>query len=1013
MTQKGRKESPSDSNRQATAPKAWSGANPITQRATTPNQSKGNTSQSKSTPTSKMTSSRDQTLSDKHNYDRLRFLFGGSVGLQVVLTTNSGDKFEGVFAGFSGATNASKIALKMTKKVPHTPITQPNGISSWEAAFAGSSPDHAMTFDLKDMADMTIPEYSLPELSRQTNGASTSFQTDADISGNANRGERLLQKWVPEANDSTDFSLESGSATGWDQFATHQKMTGGHSTYTEETYTTTIDRSAPDYKKREAEAARIAREIESQQSTNAHVREERGHAVENDPGDEEDKYSGVRRDQQNFIPLPTGNANRYMPPAMRAPTSQATASGAPIDPAIISSQLARPVVPPSRSSNQAAPATAATTATAPQTRAISMMQSKNDEPAPIEKHLDLSKLTANGTVPKSLLSKQGSSLSPSRQPDPEAPSQGVENKVLDQFRQFANAERARLAEKKRVQASQDRTAKINDLVRFSKTFKLKTPIPNDLVGILAKDPKKQETIMDKAQKDSEGLKTQPSTAANLASSSTGMPPVPKFDKSQIPPPIPERNTFNSSRASYAKGSLGRGARPLGQQLPFTQSGVPLAPRGSKNGAIPTPIPLPDIRSNQTTAATSGVSSPRGIDTPTSAVSTKFNVRALEFRPTAPSFNPSNASVSAASPSPIARTASIARSASPSSFFGQKRPKGSSERLDVTKSFNPISRMKEEVKTEMEKKAEGPARDFKANGGIPNAYHTQPIWVVAEDNQEKAWDDVFNKPAVSASPAINRTGFHQAVPFHGQMQHMAGAPHMAPNVTPQHVHHGGPQFQPQIEGMHGSSAPFASPNMTPRHTYASPMGHPAQVAYGHQSYFGGAQGQMAMRPQYTNAAMMHNQHGGHMIAPMMAQQQSSGPYMGLQNQAHPMYSPGPAHVFPQQQNGYPSPGRMQAPMMMQQHSQQGYTGNPPMMYSGNHPAMYGQQPQMGRGYGGQTPYGSSPHQPHQMNQRAMSSGYMKGGMPQMGGNMNVNGGPPANAPQQPAAYGQMGLAEEGK
>ena len=58
----------------------------------------------------------------------------------------------------------------MTKKVITNPITQPNGISPWEAAFAGPSPDHAMTFDLKDMADMTIPEFSLPETSRQTNG---------------------------------------------------------------------------------------------------------------------------------------------------------------------------------------------------------------------------------------------------------------------------------------------------------------------------------------------------------------------------------------------------------------------------------------------------------------------------------------------------------------------------------------------------------------------------------------------------------------------------------------------------------------------------------------------------------------------------------------------------------------------------------------------------------------------------------------------------------------------------
>lgn len=92
----------------------------------------------------------------------------------MVLITKSGDKYEGVFAGYAGAPAASKITLKMTKKVINNPITQPNGISSWEAAFVGSSPDYAMTFDLQDMADMTIPEFSLPETSRQINGTYTS-----------------------------------------------------------------------------------------------------------------------------------------------------------------------------------------------------------------------------------------------------------------------------------------------------------------------------------------------------------------------------------------------------------------------------------------------------------------------------------------------------------------------------------------------------------------------------------------------------------------------------------------------------------------------------------------------------------------------------------------------------------------------------------------------------------------------------------------------------------------------
>lgn len=73
----------------------------------------------------------------------------------------------------------------MTKKVIANPIIQPNGISSAEAAFTGSSPDHSMSFDVKDMADMTIPEFSLPEISRQTNGmphsARPSTTTDRNI----------------------------------------------------------------------------------------------------------------------------------------------------------------------------------------------------------------------------------------------------------------------------------------------------------------------------------------------------------------------------------------------------------------------------------------------------------------------------------------------------------------------------------------------------------------------------------------------------------------------------------------------------------------------------------------------------------------------------------------------------------------------------------------------------------------------------------------------------------------
>lgn len=90
------------------------------------------------------------------------------------------------------------------------------------------------------------------------------------------------------------------------------------------------------------------------------------------------------------------------------------------------------------------------------------------------------------------------------------------SKTLELKAPFSND---RLAETKRLQASLDRTAEIDAPVRFSKTFKLKAPNPDDLGGLLNKDPDNQESIMTRAQKDSEGLPVQPSTATKSTSSS--------------------------------------------------------------------------------------------------------------------------------------------------------------------------------------------------------------------------------------------------------------------------------------------------------------------------------------------------------------------------------------------------------------------------------------------------------------------------------------------------------------
>ena len=82
------------------------------------------------------------------------------------------------------------------------------------------------------------------------------------------------------------MSLES-SGGEWDQFKANEERFGVKSDYDENIYTTKIDRNNPLYAMRERKAALIAREIEGDLSTNAHMREERG--FRDDGLDEEEK----------------------------------------------------------------------------------------------------------------------------------------------------------------------------------------------------------------------------------------------------------------------------------------------------------------------------------------------------------------------------------------------------------------------------------------------------------------------------------------------------------------------------------------------------------------------------------------------------------------------------------------------------------------------------------------------------------------------------------------------------
>lgn len=378
-----------------------------------------------------------------------------------------------------------------------------------------------------------------------------------------------MQRWEPAETD-VDLSLESsaGDTTGWDQFEANERLFGASTNYDEHIYTTRIDRSDPSFRHKQAEAARIAREIEGSAVDNSHMREERGLAAP-DTGDqdEEDKYSGVRRDPQSFQPLVTGQPNKYTPPARRQGVAP---------PAI---PVKQPVVPPQAPAKDVTP--------------TEKQATPSVKPIPPIPETTQAVSTAKATSPAASAKRSG----------PENATANVESEVLDHFRQFANNEKQKMQERRRNQATHDRTIKLNELMKFSKNFKLSTPVPKDLVPILAKDPHKQEAIVNRVQGDE---KSPPKAAAQVADQKI---PARSAGPSGATPPVApsDRQNFPRGRQGYLPtGPLaGPGGRypPQGTQAGRGGPGM-LGHRLADNlqqrkgpgmGHPPAPMPITDAR----------------------------------------------------------------------------------------------------------------------------------------------------------------------------------------------------------------------------------------------------------------------------------------------------------------------------------------------------------------------------------------------------------------------------------
>ena len=681
-------------------------------------------------------------------------------------------------------------------------------------------------------------------------------------------------------------------------------------------------------------------------------------------------------------PLGNANPNRYTPPALRPPTAHATVTGAPVDPAIISSQLARTDANSEQQQPKAkdlAPAAAPTNkddsesmigAPSSLQAGVGSIEGGSQQP---KQTSNITTQAAQATTDTSPSKSSGIASSSRATAGATNATATVEKDLLKAFKHFSGTEKMKMQEQNRKFARQEREVKLNDLKKFATNFKLKTAVPPDMLGILAKDKERQETIVKKSHRQLE---------EQVAASKAPVPP-PSEPSNQRPStstrPEPGNAAVDqpssSSRGNRSHGGRGRGDRSLGGPLPM------MPPRGAGQPSlgqrlmaqqsqyaqrqVPPIMPLQDMRIAPPAPGPLANDAPgsRGatIPTPTSANSSRFNAQALEFRPnpTASTFSPtgppSGASNSPAGP----KAAAKAKVTNRVSFFGDKRPGPISEKRSIKDAFNPIQRMKKEAERDNK------AKDFAVNGGIPQAYRTPPTWDVREENLEKSYEDMFenNPPIVqSASPANAPMPHQHQLPPHLQ----PGAPpipqiHHTPQPNMRHSYGGpmpqGPRGDHSFDEhrMHVSSSNqsmynsprFQQQNLVPH--IGSPMFSQAQpAAYGQpqQVIMGmGPNGQpVRYIAQMPGGQQFTSPQGGQMGGPQMMGGQPGG-FMTVPVQPQQMQvyqSPAPPHAFPahlngpQTTNGYSSP--YAAPLMTPRGSQQGQA--PPYVHLT--PSQQGQQ-----------------------------------------------------------------------
>lgn len=819
------------------------------------------------------------------------------------------------------------------------------------------------------------------------------FRTDTAISNNRPGNERVLQPWVPDADDLADGSLEkstnnSNNNKPWDQFAANEKLFGVQSDYDENMYTTSINRNHPQYRERIAQAERKAREIERSTATTAHVAEERvmdyvSSGKDNGDDNEEDKYaaatplagecanipcrySGVRR--QDLPPTDGAGGNKYTPPAKRAPSANSTVKGAPIDPAIISSQIKAPnkSQSPSLEESKKQNSTEATkNGVSPNSEAAKQVQA-NDADASDKNASATDKTDTPGGTPAS-----GSrTMSPQVKENTPSATETVERDVLQSFKSFASHQREVAQKARSNKAKADKEVKLTELKKFADGFKLSTPVPGDLVSIIAKDPSKQKEIQAKAIKNAEEVAKEKAEDALKKTPSGKDASVKAGDQSQTKaatdnraPRAPNAPTMGPQAANrQPRQSFPNQPYPFRnnrggpQQMHPQQQTGNFSQRQQKYGQPPAAyqhMPGQDGRAPPTGPANNADPNANRRLSGVPSMGAKLNPNSHEFRPNAfaTPFNPAGPSASSSPRS----SANNAGTPAPGSAGGSLTRRKGGKNIDLKQCA---------VLSQVQTLAPPEGRHWNDNAGLRPSYDTLPTWRQLRDEEKQestmhlTYKEFLDRRPFTSTMATPNTGHvlphvaHQhQLPLHLQQ----GGPNMGPRQSPHMSHmqmhtpqHGPgphpPYGQDDHRMVHSNSAQsFASPRLGQASMAYPGMNSPAQMQYNQPMFMGPSGPQMGQFRSFSNNPQYMPPQHGQMGGPMMMQphfmpgpQGMGGPHMMYPGGGSPHFMPpgGPPQQGPGA-NGYPSPGRPSAPMMAHQGSQQGqpmYGMSPNVQYS---------------------------------------------------------------------------------